>query len=335
ADDPTGPVGLDHVILESTYGATARVPLDSKARRTILANELKAAHAAGGPLLIPAFAVERTQELLVDLLDLMETTEAPPGPIFVDSPLAIKACDIFLRRGHLESGENPFRSLRESRLLQFTESYSESRDLARLKGWHVIVAASGMCDAGRVRGHLRRLLPREDATVMIVGYQAVGTLGRLLVEGTRSVRIQGDDVAVRARIRNIDIYSGHADAAALNRWIDARAPIAGTVFLDHGEPASLSALQTRLSSAGLAQNQVVIAALDQTYRLTHGAKADVLPTAPSRVPANALARLDWHNARAAFLTRLQERLETMPDDAKREALLAKLEVGLSRSAAFS
>jgi len=330
ADDPEGPTEVDHVIVESTYGAVERQQLPQEARRKILADELKLAYAAGGPLLIPAFAVERTQELVVDLLDLMEKTEAPPGPIFMDSPLAVKATDVFFRLGRRESGVNPFQSLRESRLLRFTESPGESRDLERQKGWHVVIAASGMCDAGRIRHHLRRLLPREEATVLIAGYQAVGTLGRLLLEGKRIVRIQGDEIAVRARIRETDVYSGHADGPALVKWVKSRNPISGTVFLTHGEAPSLSGLRSRLLSNGFADAFLVIAQMDQIYRLRSGAPADLLAGPAPRIEAEALTHLDWHNARADFLTALGEKLDAAPNDKAREALLRQLDALVRR-----
>lgn len=328
ADDPEGPSGVDHVIVESTYGGVERAAVGTDARRKALADELKTAHAAGGPMLIPAFAVERTQELLVDLLDLMEKTEAPPGPIFLDSPLAIKASDVFLRSGQRQSGANPFRALRESRLLRFSESPAESRELERQRGWHIIVAASGMCDAGRVRNHLRRLLPREDATVLIVGYQAVGTLGRLLLEGRRDVRIQGDEISVRARIRETDVYSGHADASGLVRWIKSRSPITGTVFLTHGEAQNLDGLRSRLVRSGLVGDRVTIAQLDQAYRLRPMAAAECLKGPAPRIGSEAMSQLDWHNARVAFFTALREKLDAAPDDKAREALLMRLNEAL-------
>ena len=330
-DDPEGPVDIDHLIVESTYGGVERQQVDVTTRRKILTNELRAAHAAGGPLLIPAFAVERTQELLVDLLDLMESTEAPPGQIFLDSPLAIKATNVFLRSGHKESGENPFKGLRESRLLRFTESSSESRDLERQRGWHVIIAASGMCDAGRVRNHLRRLLPRHDATVLIVGYQAVGTLGRLLLEGRRDVRIQGDEIAVRSRIREIDVYSGHADAGGLVKWVAARRPIAGTIFLNHGEVENLVGLRSRLVASGYAEDQVKIAEIDQSYRIGSKARAERARQAQPRIMPDALSHLDWHNARVTFLSALRAKLDNAPDDKSRDAILAQLSETLARA----
>ncbi len=328
-DDPDGPSDIDHLILESTYGGTERPALSTEHRRARLAEVVCAAHAAGGPLLIPAFAVERTQELLVDLIDLMERTIAPPGTIFLDSPLAIKACDVFLRRRE-GAGENPYRVLRESRLLQFTESVTESRSLERTRGWHVIVAASGMCDAGRVRHHLKRLLCRPEATVMLVGFQPVGTLGRLLIDGRRTVTIQGDPVRVRASVTALDIYSGHADGPGLTRWAAARRPVRGRVFLTHGEPRSLQSLRERLVETGFPEASVTIAELDAAYDLRK-ADAEPAPASPRLAP-DRVARLDWHNARADFLTVLDRALRTAGTDADREALVARLRAVVSGAA---
>jgi metallo-beta-lactamase family protein len=326
-DDPQGPSGVDHLILESTYGDVERPSVTTEERRAILAAEMSRAYQAGGPLLIPAFAVERTQELIVDLLQLMEDNKAPPGPIFLDSPLAIRASDVFFRHGQANGTENPYRALRESRLLRFTESVAESREIERMKGWHVIIAASGMCDAGRVRHHLKRLLWKEDATVLIVGYQAVGTLGRFLLEGRREVRIQGEAIRVRAAVREIDVYSGHADAKGLLAWAKARAPVSGKVFLVHGEPPNLRGLEKRLAEAGFAGESVITAELDQSYRLRPGGADAGAQTRP-RMARDAVAALDWHNARAGFLTALNAKLAAAPDDVARERILGTLQAML-------
>lgn len=323
AMDPEGPDTVDHVVVESTYGDVER-PLTPtpEARRKILAGEMLAAHAAGGPLLIPAFAVERTQELIVDLLQIMETGEGPRGPIFLDSPLGIRASDTFLRHGQFENGEHPFATLKASQWLRFTETVSESRAIERMRGWHVIVASSGMCDAGRVRHHLKRLLWRQEATVLLTGFQAIGTLGRLLQDGRRAVRIQGDDIKVRARVRDIDVYSGHADADGLVAWVKARHP-SGGIFLVHGEPGNRAGLKRRLLSAGFHDACLIEAELDTSYVLTKEGAPTKEGHAP-RINPRAVSTLDWHNQRSEFLVRLNASLDQAKDDAAREKILQKL-----------
>lgn len=323
AMDPEGPEGVDHLVVESTYGDVERGSAPTReARRKALAAEMLAAHAAGGPLLIPSFAVERTQELIVDLLELMESGEGPRGPIFLDSPLGIRASEVFLQHGRIENGEHPFERLKASPWLRFTESVNESRAIERVRGWHVIIASSGMCDAGRVRHHLKRLLWRQEATVLLTGYQAIGTLGRLLAEGRTAVRIQGEDLHVAARIRSIDVYSGHADATGLHAWIKARRPN-GSIFLVHGEPENREGLRRRLIAAGTEASRIIEPAMDAIYALSPEGLAVEEPSTP-RIEPRAAARLDWHNQRSEFLARLNESLDQAVDDAAREALLAKL-----------
>jgi len=325
--DPEGPSGVDHLVMESTYGGTDRPVLSIADRQAKLNDELLKAHAAGGPLLIPAFAVERTQELIIDLLQAMDSGLAPRGPIFVDSPLAVRVMDSYMRFGKDQDGDNPFSRLRESNWLQFTESANESRAIERVKGWHVILSASGMCDAGRVRHHLQRLLWQPQATVLLVGYQAVGTLGRLLRDGEKDVRIQGQHIKVAAQIRTLDIYSGHADAKSLVKWAQARGPVAGSIFLTHGEPESRDGLQLRLQDAKAAGGGVIVPRLDQAYRLD-GTKVIAEAAPPARLAPEAPSRLDWHNARADFLNTLTEQLLSAPDDAARERLIAGLKASL-------
>ncbi len=164
--DPEGPSGVDHLILESTYGDRDRPRVTPEDRRALLAEELKAAHAAGGPLLIPAFAVERSQELLADIMTIMDEGQAPEADIFLDSPMAAEVTEVFRQRGwNRATGINPFTSLHTAGRLKFTPDPADSDRLEKLRGWHVIMAASGMCDAGRVRRHLKRLLWNREATV--------------------------------------------------------------------------------------------------------------------------------------------------------------------------
>ena len=321
-EDPKGPSqGVDHLVVESTYGGTERRPCDPVERRQALASEIRKAHQAGGPLLMPAFAVERTQELLADLVQVIDAGDAPAGDIFLDSPLAIKACEIFLEHGGAETS-NPFARIRAAGRLRYLEKPQESDSLERLKGWHIILAGSGMCDAGRVRKHLKRLLWRREATVLLSGFQAIGTLGRLLQEGRQTVRIQGEPYRVRASIRSLDLYSGHADGPALERWVEARKPIAGNLFLAHGEPDSLNGLRKRLIADGFDAARIAIPSIDQSFTLKH--TAALASAAQPRLEASAAAELDWHNARSELLNRLEDRLDRAGDDASRMRLIEKL-----------
>lgn len=322
--DPSAPIGIDHLIMESTYGDRPRPPIDGASRRRALAEELRQAHAAGGPLIIPAFAVERTQELLSDLIEITAGGDAPEADIFLDSPLAIEATEIFRSHGWNHSlGRNPFESVHPSARLRFTRDPAESDKLERLKGWHIIMAASGMCDAGRIRNHLRRHLWRPQATILLTGFQAVGTLGRLLADGEKTIRIQGDEIKVQARLRSLDVYSGHADANALEAWALARRPVDGCVFLVHGEPRAALGLKARLTQAGFAEDRLIIPELDQRFVLQKR-QVDTVATS-RRIEAEAAASPDWHNRRAHLLGELDTALQAASDDAHREDLLLHLE----------
>jgi len=298
------------------------------ARGAALAGELTAAHGAGGPLLIPAFALQRSQELLVDLLQVMEDGDAPRGDIFLDSPLAIEASKVFLDRGWNPALQrNPFEPVRPSEHLRFLDKPWDSDGLERLSGWHVILAASGMCDAGRVRKHLKRLLWRKEATVLLCGFQATGTLGRLLADGAPRVSIQGDEVRVRARVRKLAAYSAHADAVGLVRWALDRSPVAGSILLAHGEPDAAAGLRDRLVAAGFATDAILIPDLDDAFDLTEG-RATARQPSPARLPPHAAAKLDWHNHRVAVQMALNAALEGAPDNAAREALLRRLNAAI-------
>ena len=185
--DPEAPTGFDYVIAESTYGDTDRPPTTPDARRKRLADEVREAARANGAMLIPAFAVERTQELIVDLIDLMERREVPTAPIFLDSPLAIRATEVFRQHSSSLDPDVDLKRLLNSPHLRFTETVDESKAIAKLTGFHIIIAASGMCEAGRIRHHLKRWLWNRGATVLLVGFQAQGTLGRFLDDGVKAV----------------------------------------------------------------------------------------------------------------------------------------------------
>jgi metallo-beta-lactamase family protein len=327
---PDGPVGVDHVILESTYGDRVREDLTAEARRDALAEEMRQAKAAGGPLLMPTFAVGRAQDLILDLLQVMRDTPELATDVFLDSPLAIEATEVFLRRGwNVDVDLNPYLELRNAPRLHYLMRPQESDGLERLRDWHIILAGSGMCDAGRIRRHLKRLLWRRETTVLITGFQAAGTLGRVLLEGRRSVRIQGDDVRVNARIREMDAYSAHADAVGLTAWLKARAPVGGKVFLIHGEPEARLGLKGRLPAAGIDPKAIVTPVLDEAFVLT---PTEALASdAPRRLMPGVAGRPDWRNGRAELLGDINEALQGAPDDAARDALIARLREALGKT----
>lgn len=327
---PKGPAGVDHLILESTYGDRERLERSAQERRRLLAEEVKAAHAAGGPLLMPVFAVGRAQEVILDLLAIMESGDAPAGQIFLDSPLAIEATDVFLERGwNADTARNPYLPLRHADNLRFLLRPEESDRLETLRDWHIILAGSGMCDAGRIRKHLKRLLWRRQTTVLITGFQAKGTLGRLLQDGRREVRIQGDAIRVGARVRTLDCYSGHADAEGLTQWARDRLPVTGKVFLNHGEPEAIQGLNGRLQAAGLPAASLIAPDMDETYQLTRTSAALSDSRLPVRIAPGKAAALDWHNARAEFLVELNERLQAEASSEGRQALLDRLRAALN------
>lgn len=321
--DPEAPTDLDYVVCESTYGDRDRIDATADHRRRLLCEEVKAAMHPHGALLIPSFAVERAQELISDLGRLMAEGALPVIPVYVDSPLATKATRVFAQHHkELEEGATLMKGLR-SRHLHFTETREQSLALDRLRGFHIVIAASGMCEAGRIRHRLKNWLWRDEATVLFTGFQAVGTLGRILQDGARSVRIQGEEFAVRARIRTLDLYSGHADGPELADWIGARLPIRHEVFLVHGEEAAMAALAGRLPGI-VDQAKVLRPDLDQSFALTPEGSRSLAPTAPPRLKPEQVGRLDWHNDVSRLLLEIGEELRGCPDEKSRNVLIRRL-----------
>jgi metallo-beta-lactamase family protein len=315
---PQAPSGVDYLFAESTYGDRVRPDRTPDARRAALQKEIATGLKAGGLVLIPAFAVERTQELLVDLDWLFEHGELPAVPVFVDSPLATQATQVFAKHLAATVGTRPFTRAN----LHFVGDAQSSRKLARLRGGAIIVAGSGMCDAGRIRHHLKNNLSQSTATVLLVGYQAPGTLGRLLSGGVKRVRIEGEEVAVNARVRELTGYSGHADQDGLTQWIKDRLPVKHQIFLVHGEDEARRGLAARLAAAGLDPAAVRQPQLGETVALTDsGARTERVR---ARVDLAVSGAFDWHNAYAQTLLDLRERLEKLPDDRARKALLGKV-----------
>ena len=325
--DPDAPSGIDYVVSESTYGDTDRPDVRPKERRKRLADELRAARSAGGALLIPAFAVERTQELLVELLDLMDKHEVPAAPVFLDSPLAIRATEVFRQHASSLEGDFDIDRLLDSPHLHATETVEESKRIARFSGFHVIVAGSGMCEAGRIRHHLKHRLWRRDATVLLTGFQARGTLGRFLADGASAVRIQGEEVKVAARIRQLDDYSGHADGPELLDWITRRGPIRRGIFLGHGERSALDALQKRVADRLGGDPVCLVPELDQRFELG-GAAPRPLEGVQRRLQPEAVENLDWHNEMSRLILDINRRLEAASSDRERDQLVRTLRQAL-------
>jgi metallo-beta-lactamase family protein len=320
--DPEAPSGFDWVLCEGTYGGVSRPAVTPEERRESFAAEVERALDKDGILLIPAFAVERTQELLLDLLMLRRSGRIRKAPIFLDSPLAIRATKTFA--AHADALEDvKDGDLMNMPGLRFTETVEESKAIAKVGSGAIILAASGMCDAGRVRHHLKRLLWRANATVLLVGHQAAGTLGALLDQGRKSVRIMGEDVKVRARIRRIELYSGHADGDELVEWLRERLPIRRGLFLVHGEMERLEALRRDAVRLGCDPDAVFVPALDDEVDLT-SAEPVYDRAAPHRLERDDLSELDWHNDLAQFSLDLREALEGAADERSRRILIRRL-----------
>ena len=329
--DPEAPTGLDYVICESTYGNEDRPPVTRESRRQALAAEVCAAQAAGGALLIPAFAVERTQELIVDLVDLMERNDIPQAPIFLDSPLAIRATEVFRQHADSLQSDVDVDRLLSSSHLHCTQTVEESKSIARFTGFHIIIAASGMCDAGRIRHHLKRWLWQSKATVLLTGFQAQGTLGRFLNDGARAVRIQGEPVNVNARIRRLDEYSGHADGPELARWIASRRPIERGVFLVHGEQQGLSGLTERIAERTVPTAKIFTPLLDDIYELTTRAPTPIDVSHRRRLAPEAVVNLDWHNDMSKLILDINDAVEAAADDRARDVIIRRLKRALESS----
>jgi len=249
-EDPSYPPKADVVVLESTYGDREHPPAEESAE------ELRAAIvdtlAAGGNVVIPSFALERTQEVLYILFRLWRERKIPACPIYLDSPLATQATRIFERyterfpapaRRLFRNKEDPF----DFELLEYTLTRQASKRIAETPG-AIIIAGSGMCTGGRIQYHLRDNLPRAESAVVFVGYQAQGTLGREIEDGAPRVEVVGAIVPVRAAIHKIEGLSAHADLPILVDWTLHADP--DEVFLVHGEPPAFESLAHRLVDHG-------------------------------------------------------------------------------------
>jgi metallo-beta-lactamase family protein len=319
SDVATG--GYDHIVCEATYGDRAREPVLISERREQLAIHIETALARGGNLLIPAFAVERTQVVLEDIVALLDSGRLGPVNIFVDSPLAERVTRATLRYRHV--GSDPFRHPN----IRFTHDVEDSKRLNMIRG-AVIIAGSGMCEGGRIRHHLVHNLPHSASRLLLVGYQVGGTLGAVLRDGARHVRISGNNVPVLADVFSLDSYSTHADQIALLEWIKARGPVSGNVFLVHGEDDALMSLSDEVAELqGFRVPTVPL--LGETWRIEAAAPTKKIGT--SRPDARrCVAPRDWTSELAALKAELDDRIEGLPNDKVRHRAISALAHALER-----
>jgi len=253
--DPVPPAGAHELILESTYGDRDHESVDGARAR--LAEVVRETAARGGRVLIPAFAVGRTQEIVYNLHSLVRENAIPAIPIYVDSPLAIDTTTVFeMHPETFDQSEDMVKKVKdlfEFPLVHYTRDVEESKALAFKHGPMIIIAASGMVEAGRILHHLLQGAGDPKNTILIVGFQAEHTLGRRIVERAPVLKIFGEEIPLRAHVEVINGYSAHADRTELARWLDsvkAGSPQLSGVHLVHGEPHAQDALQTTLTAKG-------------------------------------------------------------------------------------
>ena len=254
--DPETPPPVDYVVVESTYGNRLHDPATDAIDRLeeIITKTVK----RGGKVIIPAFAIERTQELVYHLHILAKDNRIPDVPIWIDSPMAISATGIFHAHPEcydretydefLKEGENPF----GFDDLHFSRSVEESKKLNRMKKPAIIISASGMCEAGRIQHHLIHAVSDNRNTILVVGFMAKHTLGRRIVERRDTVRIHGKEFPLRAGVEVINAFSAHADYSEIGDWLSTldRSQLKG-IFLVHGEEEAQSHLSQHLAGLGL------------------------------------------------------------------------------------
>ncbi|EQB10811.1 MULTISPECIES: MBL fold metallo-hydrolase [Sphingobium] len=324
--DPEAPAGFDHVVCESTYGDRTFAQPTIRQRRTLLQQEIKLALARGGNLVVPVFALERTQELLLDIASLINAGRIARVPVYIDSPLAGQATRIFA--SHADALEDLGRGrIFDHPAFHFVETADKSMALNDVSG-AIILAASGMCEGGRIRHHLRHNLPRPDSTILFVGFQSAGTLGRAILEGARRVRMWGRTIPVRASIRRLESYAAHADRDGLIAWLADRAPIEGSLFLTHGEADAVDMLSAEITERSLAQS-IIVPQMGECYALAPGVKANLEGAANPE--ASAATGSDWRNSCADLLANLQAELRKIPTAHGREMALRRMSEALTSS----
>lgn len=255
--DPQYITEADYVVMESTYGDRNHGPAPDYVQE--LADIIKETFDRGGNVVIPSFAVGRTQELLYFLRDIVNNNRIPGYseiPVYVDSPLAVEATNVFNKNVKVYFDEEAMSLINQGINpitfpgLKISVTSDESKAINFDSRSKVIISASGMCDAGRIRHHLKHNLWRAESTIVFVGFQAIGTLGRSLLEGTKTVKLFGESITVNANIVRLHGISGHADQAGLLRWLSAFEQKPKRVFVVHGEASVCDSFAALLQDQG-------------------------------------------------------------------------------------
>jgi|Deesub1362A_J573_1020465.scaffolds.fasta_scaffold00403_26 metallo-beta-lactamase family protein len=249
--DPEFPEKADYLIIESTYGDRNHKTVEESIDE--LKTAIQETFARGGNVLIPSFALERTQEILFVLHLLYRRGELPQSMVFLDSPLAIDITQVFLSHKELYD-ELTMKEARNGNPfyfpgLHYTKDVSESREINEIKGGAIIIAGSGMCTGGRIKHHLKHNLWRSECSVVFVGFQPKGTLGRRIIDGAKTVRIYGEQITVKASIYTINGFSAHAGKDFLLKWGSSSSP--EKVFIVHGEAEKAASLSRSLKEGGM------------------------------------------------------------------------------------
>lgn len=333
--DPEIIYSADYLVIESTYGDRLHKERENKVRK--LLNIIEETIEKGGNVIIPSFAVGRTQEIIYELYKYNEVYEEDVKflnsvPVYVDSPLAISATEVFRKnldcydeeaRYYIKNGDNPL----DFPTLAFTRTSDESKALNENEDPKIIISASGMCEAGRIKHHLKHNLWRQNSTILFVGYQAPGTLGRRILEGAKKVKILGEEIHINARIESVEGYSGHADQQGLLNWIKQFRKLPKKVFIIHGEPSSQN------NFAKLLKKQfdldTVIPERGDNYELT---LHNVIPQQPFEelkenfVRLQLLAQVDALSEELVFLTKsLNKEVLNSKEDAELVIIKSKIE----------
>jgi metallo-beta-lactamase family protein len=242
--DPAAPPACDYLMCESTYGDRLHGEVTSEEKFSEIIN---AAYKRDAPILVPAFAVGRTQELLYLIRELEDKGKIPSMPVIVDSPMAAQATQVYNRFS--EEHDEEYASILAKKVhplrtdwMQTAATREESKRLNSMKGARIIISSSGMLTGGRVLHHALRILPDENATLIFVGYQASGTLGRRIQSGEREVRVMKQWITVRCHIEKVSEFSAHADWKTVLRWLSGLPNTPRAVFTTHGEPDAAAAM---------------------------------------------------------------------------------------------